>query len=865
MESKDIGGVCEDAFGQSPGDSQDPLARGRSRLQRQRPPVLRNISNSTDRAPLQPPVAPLTKRQSRNSLIGFFGRPKSIRISQSSGHLSVLAEEQMSISPKEVVGAKVFNRTKPPPSPSTTLLSPASSRSQSSKASRTKSIKSPRSASLDPPPLFQAYPQSVKHSTLVTPTLEPDLILRAHKVSTGASSETGTSEVTEAGLIEKTQKKQEEKARRHRRRMTGSLSKSDWVRRIYVLVTAGFILQYSGEGTFDRLPEKIMRLGKDSVVFVSDAIPGKPYVLQVSQNSNSDGEAVIESSKPLLSRIGIRTADFRRATSSFLLIFETPEEMQSWLVTVRREIESLGGNIRPQSPSRPLPSPTAVEHKLSDRYLVTRDANRLSWVEMSRRQSKTMSSVSSEHDGIENRSPDTCRSNIADRQRYSFAPTEAPSLSTTVTSIDFDESRDSRPLTLVVADMQRHSVHSSPPVSPVASTYDFVLPDLAPFDYPEPPHQTSSKRTCLPSSVAKNVQGSTKGSNEILKANAHVNKSLSPTPPNFSVPTFSQRFSSSTGSASAPPTPPRSTRTSEILGTSRPTSHDGLEFDFRSRPTSVVDEIPSSSTIIAPPLASRGSRLSSEFTIAPTTPAKASPPAIAIRTTDDAYDESFDEPLTVLPNSSRVFVRPKRLSSLVAPQVHLPTPTMQPLVTIPPAIPREPDADGTDRAVLSTGSPTTPAPDPSVPTTTPKRPLSIQPESFRSMLTRDRAATSPTRRRNPGSTMRNRVLSDVGVEGATMSCRLGSRVLPRKSMPDLMAISPPAPPPDCPLPALPPELILPKEQDAFLRARQSLYLPSFASYDVSRSSSPAAALEPAFPIREHSSRAQVSRARFSMG
>ncbi|EON63650.1 hypothetical protein W97_02878 [Coniosporium apollinis CBS 100218] len=37
--------------------------------------------------------------------------------------------------------------------------------------------------------------------------------------------------------------------------------------KLYILVTSGCLLQYAGEGPSDRLPEKILQLGKDSAAF----------------------------------------------------------------------------------------------------------------------------------------------------------------------------------------------------------------------------------------------------------------------------------------------------------------------------------------------------------------------------------------------------------------------------------------------------------------------------------------------------------------------------------------------------------------------------------------------------------------------
>ena len=49
----------------------------------------------------------------------------------------------------------------------------------------------------------------------------------------------------------------------HKRLMSNSVlnpQTPELVNKIYILVTAGFVLQYAGDGAFDRLPEKVLKL-----------------------------------------------------------------------------------------------------------------------------------------------------------------------------------------------------------------------------------------------------------------------------------------------------------------------------------------------------------------------------------------------------------------------------------------------------------------------------------------------------------------------------------------------------------------------------------------------------------------------------
>ena len=85
------------------------------------------------------------------------------------------------------------------------------------------------------------------------------------------------------------------------------------------IVLSRYLLQYSGDGSFDRLPEKMMQLGKDSVAFASDVLPGKHWVLQISQAMDADGAPTADS-RSLFSRLSFRGADYRRTTTSILLV-----------------------------------------------------------------------------------------------------------------------------------------------------------------------------------------------------------------------------------------------------------------------------------------------------------------------------------------------------------------------------------------------------------------------------------------------------------------------------------------------------------------------------------------------------------------
>lgn len=248
----------------------------------------------------------------------------------------------------------------------------------SPKSSKSTSKTSPKrpSAAWDPPPLFQAYPQSIKHAQLSASTLSADSILRISNHQRNNSLREEIAQVRAAdGQDQSAAAKKSEKARaKHRRQISGSISKAEWTQKIFVLVTSGYLLQYAGEGSFDRLPEKMMQLGKDSVAFASDVIPGKHWVLQISQAMDADGTPASDS-RSLLSRLAFRGADYRRTATSLLLVLNSAEEMDSWLAVVRREIEALGGKKHVSETGKPKPDDKVVHlrEQPSHRFLVQRD------------------------------------------------------------------------------------------------------------------------------------------------------------------------------------------------------------------------------------------------------------------------------------------------------------------------------------------------------------------------------------------------------------------------------------------------------------------------------------------------------------
>ncbi|PHH76914.1 hypothetical protein CDD82_3756 [Ophiocordyceps australis] len=211
------------------------------------------------------------------------------------------------------------------------------------------------------PPLFKAYPQSICHTTLATATMSAEAILRINDKRSALLNEAAST--TQDGDKDRDKK-------RHRHTLSTSAESLEWTTKTYVLVTSGYVLQYAGSGSFDRLPEKVLRLGPCSAAFATDAIPGRHWVLNVSSTAETDGHAAHDS-RSLLSKLSFRVE--RRNTCNLLMVFESADDMDMWIDALRTEIEKLGGKKRLSETGQP----QEAEKQPSQRILVTRDASHL--------------------------------------------------------------------------------------------------------------------------------------------------------------------------------------------------------------------------------------------------------------------------------------------------------------------------------------------------------------------------------------------------------------------------------------------------------------------------------------------------------
>lgn len=349
---------------------------------RLRPPDLEILTGGDSRVPLKPEK--VNKRESRLGLRGLFGRSKTNK----DGETPQSPRESIKTPGIRASWADLGSWTLQPQKSEQTLpvisdstpgdaASNSQARQKKFNAAAKKAAPVPKEArdttpTWEPPPLFQAYPQAIRHAHLPACTYSGDTILRMNEKKSAREDN------NQEGLDDGGDDKSGEKKKKHRRYSSSPL---DWTTKVFVLVTSGYLLQYTGEGSFDRLPEKVLHLGKDSAAFASDAIPGRHWVLRVAatMESSSGSSSTPTDSRSLFSRIPFRSAEKRHAMN-FLMVFEGAEDMDGWITVLRKEIEALGGKKNLSETGKPKAETDELKLKaqVSQRTLVVRDPDRFS-------------------------------------------------------------------------------------------------------------------------------------------------------------------------------------------------------------------------------------------------------------------------------------------------------------------------------------------------------------------------------------------------------------------------------------------------------------------------------------------------------
>ncbi|RJE17865.1 hypothetical protein PHISCL_09799 [Aspergillus sclerotialis] len=521
------------------------------RPQRPRPA---DYENSKEAAAPEPLQSPTIKRQSSKPVLrGLFGREKAGRKSDHDRGLTHIEETQQTVTqgsngldaplspstcatPKTVVSTPTLLS-----SPQTSYLTkpPPVHRAETSDS------KSGNDPNWKPPPLFQAYPQAIKHDCLAAPTLSSDSILRIHENSRG-HLKNQQNQAGNAELGDRSGRKKKDEKKKHIRSLSETIGKTEWTRKIYVLATSGYILQYAGDGKHDRLPEKMLKLGPKTVAFASDAIPGKHWVLQVSQNSDDNMSTPAEIHRPFLSRFGFHRPHTRRIARGFLLVLNSPEELSTWLLAVRAEIEARGGKKYVSERVFDDGEDAQLRAKPNVRQMVHRDPNRFSNVFLQ----PAGTSEELDHFGMSSQSR---RSSYHSFNRRSVVTTESRSGSTSTgrtdgvapTNITEPSFASSNNGSLSFPE----NAASSPPIATDAAAHGTFQEDMARSQTQSPPVSSPKQRQSM--LMYSKVPTNSSEASQVPRAQSAASKPLirstSPPAPNFSVPSFSNRFAAKIG------------------------------------------------------------------------------------------------------------------------------------------------------------------------------------------------------------------------------------------------------------------------------------------------------------------------------
>ena len=519
----------------------------------------------------------LKRRSSRFGISSLFSRSKPPVVEEGQEKLGVHLEcdepteaptsADTAGQPKKDFEPLAEMQTQPEMGPPTgTIRSRASRTALRSRPSPKSDATSRNPTAWDPPPLFHAYPQAVRHVTLRAPSLSAEAILRLNAERSSSSNQRVELYTPEVNVMKFAKEK-----KLKRPTPLDMLSKGDWTDKTFVLVASGYLLQYAGQGPFDRLPEKIMLLSKESAAFASDAIPGKPYVLQISQLSDEDRKSDREASRSVFKGRGLRSHS-RRSTSNFLLVFEGPEELSSWMVVVRQQIQSMGGKDCRSDVLRKTAGVESIQdlHRVpSQRSLVERVSNCYSDIpDQLRDVTSSAHTIPSETstqvvDSVDPAS--TKRQSMATQQSVDSRTTSNAAES--INQIHLDRLKESprQSYASTAGKTTSTSRDSSPGASPVNHHAD--IPQWTP-SLNERRQTTSMYHGLVRNSVQQltlskkvrresAISPTAPPSQPVATSVPQQQRAPSPAAPNFSVPIFSKRYSSSNNSPALSCTTPK--------------------------------------------------------------------------------------------------------------------------------------------------------------------------------------------------------------------------------------------------------------------------------------------------------------------
>ncbi|KAI4284032.1 MAG: hypothetical protein L6R38_001715 [Xanthoria sp. 2 TBL-2021] len=719
-----------------------------------------------------PPHPKMKRQASKGRLLGIFTRAKSTRGAKTAteqerdgDHASVGQDGQFPATVTRSFSQNDSDGTTLDPIPVEKPIKQQPLMTKSSKSFK-KDPSATKPIPWDPPPLFQAYPQSIKHTTAAAPAMSADAILRYQCDKKRRTKKRDTSrEPRKSDGMNLDEEKSTDDGE-------DLLQLDQWSPKIYLLVTSGYFLQYAGEGSFDRLPEKIMPIGKDSAAFASDAVPGKHWVLQVSHSSDENGNPKIENSWSFFKRFGMGGDVKRCSASNFLLVLEHPTDLESWLSVVRKEIDSWGGKrYHHIATARPSDEEAALrlQQTSSRRYKVKRDPNQFS--NDAQETSNTFGEATT--DDVPSLPGHKFSTATQNSVHYS------PSTSNETASTDQNNLGRLRNSPRMSTGAKTHSIsgETSPNPSPTKP-----ISQLSEFKFSHEPLAlddrmgTFSGQTSTQSSSQQPLEHTLSPTVPRPPSTGRSSRTPSNGAPNFSVPSFSKRYSS------AHSTPPLSATSSSGSGNLPRKSMSPPAIDER-------DDAPPNFASSMADMDGEGSRLSRA--------------TAALEKEDDLVlvdDLKPPIPNTITQLSAADRTVPRRFSSLeysrgISPSNFYPSPSASPHPPPTTALPALPE---------STDSMT------SAPSRKLRRPISMQVHSFSSASTSANSEPLPTMG-SPSVDDPTLYLPPPSCppppptpvnESSSLHVPLTPNIIHnRRSMPHLSR--PPSDPPDCPLPTPP--------------------------------------------------------------
>ncbi|KAK1814955.1 hypothetical protein LTR12_010653 [Friedmanniomyces endolithicus] len=325
--------------------------RTRRRSVRSRRSQLLDHHNAQPTSPVtEPKPGPhLQSRPSKMSLFGLFSRPK---VEKARGYAEQGLTAPASLNLKHANASKMTFATRSehedvvgelqPRTPSafsfrTHLARPAS---RATDRAPTPVFPPGKGIPFEAPPLFQAYPQSIKQATLQVSTMTAETVLQKSKnrKAGGLSVEPPPRGSTDdRGSIET--RRTAKTTLRHVAHV--SIGHIELPKKILILVASGYLLQYAETGPSNRLPERVLQLGRESAAFISQAVDQQGVLLATSGS--------------IFSKWSLRNTPAKRMTPNLLLVMHDVTEMDSWMTAIRDEIAILGGGVdsRPETYARP--------------------------------------------------------------------------------------------------------------------------------------------------------------------------------------------------------------------------------------------------------------------------------------------------------------------------------------------------------------------------------------------------------------------------------------------------------------------------------------------------------------------------------